>query len=67
MKISENFDICDGENVCDGAKHIYPKKQKKRKIIGRDTLQLSVVVVGGVLYKTCPEKFRTLFICRLFK
>ena len=31
-------------NICDGAKQIYPEKQKK-KILRRDTLRISVAVI----------------------
>ena len=32
-------------NICDGAKHIYSKKQKKTSIRREDTLRISVVVI----------------------
>ena len=38
-------------NICDGAKQIYPKKQKK--ILIKDTVQISEAVVGRYSVKRC--------------
>ena len=48
IKISENF------NICNGTKQLYPKKQKK--ILIRDTLGISVAVVHRCTVKKASLK-----------